>query len=363
VVAELARGGAERMVVLLAQELTAAGHEVTVAAAGGPLQEELPGQCRRSVLAPPTRSLPDAARTVGALARIVRKTRPDIVHAHNVRMGGLASLSARAAVPGRRRPPVLVTFHGVVPDEYRTAARILRLADHVAAVSGDAAGRLREHGLPEARLSVVRNATPPAVDADPSALRRLDVELRIDGAPIVAIVGRLVPQKAHERFLLAAAEVHGRRPDVRFLVVGDGVLRAELERRTTELGLDAVVRFTGQRSDVPLLLHRVDLLAFSSDWEGLSIAALEALAAGVPVVSTPVEGMAELLRRGAGVVVADRRPQSLAGAMLELLDDEDRRATMGCIGRRLIEQELSPPAMVGAYTAVYRRLLQAPARG
>lgn len=355
-VAEMGRGGAERMLLVLVEGLLDAGHGVTLAAAPGPLDGELPPSCIRWLLPAPSRSLPHAVQVIAGLARAVREARPDVVHAHNVRIGGLASLAVRATPPGRPRPSVLVTFHGVFPEEYRAAARILRLADHVAAVSRDAASRLGEEGLPRRRLSIVHNVAPPPAAVDPAALEGLDAELDLDAAPVVAIVGRLVPQKVHERFLAAAAAVHRHRPEVRFLVIGDGPLRASLEERTVALGLAGAVRFTGQRADVATLLRRIDLLVFSSDWEGLSVAALEALAAGVPVVSTPVEGMSELLENGAGIVVAQRRPEPLAEAVVELLDDPARRAAMGAAGRRIVAARFTPEAMVGAYQDLYRAL-------
>lgn len=355
-IAEMARGGAERMVVLLAAELARAGHEVALAAAPGPLDADLPAQVQRHELAAPSRSPAAVLRGTARLAGIVRRTRPELIHAHNVRLGAMAILAARMARPGAKRPPVLVTFHGVVPGEYRAAARILGRADRVSAVSADAAARLADCGLAPARLSIVRNATRPAPPAPASALRRIDAELGLDGAPVVAAVGRLVPQKAHARFLEAAARVHRQRPETGFLIIGDGPLRSTLEDRARELELSDVVRFTGSRPDVALLLQRTDVLVFSSDWEGLSIAALEAMAAGVPIVSTPVEGMSELIAGGAGVITGDFAAQPLADAVLALLSDPDRRAVMGEQGRRMVRARFSPERMIAEYLAVYAGL-------
>jgi glycosyltransferase involved in cell wall biosynthesis len=138
----------------------------------------------------------------------------------------------------------------------------------------------------------------------------------------------------------------------RFLIAGEGPLRATLEARRDELGLGARVTFLGPRSDARELMARADLVVFSSDWEGLSIAALEALAAGTPVVTTPVEGMG-LLLGDAGVVAPDFSPGALGGCIEALLADPHRRAAMGEAGRALVAQRFSPAAMLDAYERLY----------
>jgi glycosyltransferase involved in cell wall biosynthesis len=157
--------------------------------------------------------------------------------------------------------------------------------------------------------------------------------------------------------LEAAAVVRETHPDVTFLIVGDGPRRAELEARATELGVQDVVRFTGARDDARALIALSDLLVFSSDWEGLSIAALEALAAGTPVVTTDVAGMRELLAGGAGTIVPGHDPTDLAGALSALLSDEPRRLEMARIGQAKIAAEFSATVMREQYAAAYRRLL------
>ena len=113
---------------------------------------------------------------------------------------------------------------------------------------------------------------------------------------------------------------------------------------------------TGIRGDATTIIARSDLLVFSSDWEGLSIAALEALARGVPVVSTAVEGTRELLSEGAGVVVPHEE-EALAAAIVECLGDPARRSELGATGRRLHRERFSSARMAAAYRTLYERLL------
>jgi glycosyltransferase involved in cell wall biosynthesis len=331
-------GGAERVVITLARSLPERGHEVTLWGPAGALEPELDGApLERIVVRDRGRSPAGVAEAVASLATAVRRVRPHVVHAHNPRVSALAALGS-AAGRGPRRPPVLATFHGVRHAEYRAAALLLRGADLVSCVSADLEAGLRGAGLSEARLRVVPNSVAVPVAAE------LDAELGLGDAPVVIAVGRLVAQKNHARFLAAAARVAEARPDVRFLVVGDGPLRGELEAQA-----GAAMTLTGVRHDVPALLARADLVVFSSDWEGLPLVALEALAAGTPVLSTPVEGM-----RSLPVTVVP--PDGLADGILALLADPERCAELGREGREHVAAHHSAAAMLDGYEALYSEL-------
>jgi glycosyltransferase involved in cell wall biosynthesis len=113
----------------------------------------------------------------------------------------------------------------------------------------------------------------------------------------------------------------------------------------------------GVRQDARDIIARADVVAFASEWEGLSIVALEALAAATPVVSTDVQGMHELLDGGAGAIVPKDDGASLAAAILALLSDRREREAMGRAGRALIEREFSLRGMIEAYLGLYSELL------
>lgn len=344
-------GGAERMVVDLARELVSTSEAVAVTGPSGPFERDLPPGVQRLVLGERSERSPagmvlDALRMAGFL----RRFRPDVVHAHNPRVAAVAAAAARLS---GRRPRLVATYHGVSREDQRLAARLLGRSDVVVCVSADARDALAAAGLPPARLRVIENAVEAAPEPSPERRAALDAELGLAGRPVVAIVGRLVPQKAHHRFLEVTARMLEVVPDARVLVVGDGPLRAELEARADALRLRPDLTFTGVRDDARELIARADVLVFSSDWEGLSIAALEALAAGTPVVSTAVEGMQDLLGTGAGVTVPLDRPDAMAAAIAELLGDPRRRAAMGAAGRALAAERFSPAAMHAAYRAVY----------
>ena len=350
-------GGAERLMTLLAAELVKRGHEVAVVAPPGPRDADLEHVVHTRIpLHDRGRSRAGVARAALELARAIRRLRPDVVHAQNVKSGAIAALAVRLGSP-LRRPRVLATFHGVLPAEYGSAARLLRLVDHVACVSTDVRDRALARGLPADHATVVRNAVEAPRPLTPERRAQIDAELGLSGdAPLAITIGRLVPQKAPQRFLRAAAVTGQTLPDARFLIVGEGPLRADIEAQVAAAGLGDRVRLTGVRADARDLIARSDALVFSSDWEGLSIAALEALAAGVPVVSTDVEGMRDLLAGGAGVTAPLDDGTALGRRIAEVLSDPERRREMGRAGEALIAAEFSPVGMIDAYEALYYEL-------
>jgi glycosyltransferase involved in cell wall biosynthesis len=350
-------GGAERIVAMLAGGLAARGHEVALAAPPGMRDADLVGvPHRRIVVDDHGRALVGAVATARQLAGVVRRFRPDVVHAQNVKAAGTAILAAPAA--GRNRPPVLASFQGLLPAEYPRAAQIFKRTAHVACVSEDLRSRLVAAGVAADRVSVINNAVEPVGELAPERRAALDAELGLPaGAPVVAIVGRLVPQKVHSRFLVAARGVADVMPETKMLIVGDGELREEIRARRDALGLADHVLMTGARSDARDLIARADLLVFSSDWEGLSVAALEGLAAGTPVVATDVHGMRELLSTGAGAVVEVDDGTALGAEIVALLRDPARRAEMGAAGRELIATRFALDAMVDAYERRYEQLV------
>jgi glycosyltransferase involved in cell wall biosynthesis len=348
--------GAERVVTMLATELVARGHDIALAAPRGTRDEDLRDIPHlRLPLDDHGRAAAGAAYSALRLARAIHHFSPDVVHAQNVKSAVTARAAALVARP-RRSPPVLATFHGVLPVEYRRSARLLRTADHVACVSSDLLDNIVAAGLPAQRASLIRNAIPPAIPLDPTCRAELDSELSITGAPVVVIVGRLVAQKAHERFVVAARRVADELPAVRFLIVGEGPRREEIEQEVAGATLESHVRFTGVRSDAREIIARAEIVVFSSEWEGLSIVALEALGAGTPVVSTDVQGMRELLAGGAGAVVPLDDGAALGERVVSLLRNEPERMTMGEAGRKLIARDFPLDNMIDAYERLYERL-------
>jgi len=351
----LERAGAERIVVDLARHLHGRGHEVVVAAPAGPLGDELDAvEVGRHPLADRGRSPIGAARAALAVAGAVRALRPTVVHAHNPKMTAVAR--AALALGPRDRPRLLATFHGGDPRDDRAAARLLRRADEIVCVEDDLRTRLVAHGCPRDRTRVVLNGV--AVPAPDEPLRRcLEAELGLDPAtPVVVTVGSLVAGKAVDRVIRAARLVVEAVPEAAILVVGDGPLRGELEALAATVVGPGRIRFLGARRDVPTLLQRASVAVSTSRREGLSLAALEALAAGTPLVAPDVGGMRRLLGSGAGVLVDDTEPATMAAALVAVLRAPDEGRAMGEIGRELVTARHGRGRMLDEYEAFYGEL-------
>ncbi len=287
------------------------------------------------------------------LARLLARGRADCVLLTRWREYLLGGLAARlAGVPWT----VLRLGLRLTPRDDAKRRLVFRLADRVLVNAEEIRQALRERPwIDPARIRVVRNGVDlqrfrPGGDGGPFR-RELDLPA---GAPLVGTVGALSPQKDHDTFLRAAARVLRRRPEARFVIVGEGFLRPAVEGRLDELGLRGRVVLAGERRDVRPALAALDLFVLSSTNEGMSRALLEAVACGLPVVATAVSGSADLVRPDGGLLVPAADPGALAGAILELLADPDRRAAMGAAARGLAEREFGLERMLAGTLAVLR---------
>jgi glycosyltransferase involved in cell wall biosynthesis len=175
---------------------------------------------------------------------------------------------------------------------------------------------------------------------------------------VASVVARLHPQKGHIYLLEAVADLIGRHPRLRVLLIGEGNDRGELGNRITDMGLEKVVRLLGDRHDVPELLAISDLFVLPSLWEGMPNAVLEAMAARLPVVATAVDGTAEVVVHGeTGWLVPPADSAALARAVEEALTDVERRRKLGVAGRRRVEMEFTLDRYVDRFEELYEALL------
>jgi glycosyltransferase involved in cell wall biosynthesis len=174
----------------------------------------------------------------------------------------------------------------------------------------------------------------------------------------VGAVMSLTSKKNPAMLLEAARVVVAARPAARFLIAGEGPLRAQLETSVAAAGLRGRFRLVGLRRDVPDLLRSIDLLALPSDREGLPNVVLEAMACGLPVVATAVGGTPEIVREGAtGRLAPPRDAGAFARAILDILSTPGEAARMGAEGRRVVVSEYGLDAMVDRTQALYDELL------
>jgi glycosyltransferase involved in cell wall biosynthesis len=231
-----------------------------------------------------------------------------------------------------------------------------RACDVVVAVSGAIAAVLERERLPAERIRVVYEGVParPPLPGGVEALRALGLP---QTAEVVGNVAALTGHKDHATLLEAAALVVPRRPEARFVIVGEGERRAELEARTRALGLAERVVFAGFRDDVDRLLPAFDVFCLTSHLEGLGTSLLDAMAFGRPVVATAAGGIPEAVEDGVtGVLVEPEDADGLAGALDGVLEDIDLRRRMGKAARRVFERRFTIDRVAQAHLALYAKV-------
>jgi glycosyltransferase involved in cell wall biosynthesis len=251
-------------------------------------------------------------------------------------------------------PVIISALHSTGwPDGVGRLNRMLTpITDAFIAVAASHGQYLSEHeGFPTDRVAVIPNGVDTEKYApvyDVAAVRR---ELLFDAdAPIVGIVAALRPEKNHELFLEMARRVVRQLPAARFLIVGDGLRRADLERRTAEMGLASNVLYLGSRNDVPRLLAAMDVFALTSHNEANPISILEAMSVGRPVAATNVGSIHEAVSDGeTGYLVPAGDANQLADRVLSLLTDRPQRLAMGDAARQAVIDRWSIESMVSGY--------------
>lgn len=180
-----------------------------------------------------------------------------------------------------------------------------------------------------------------------------------EDALLVGCVGSLTAVKRHADLLEAFAQIRSAHPSAHLLLVGEGPLKAAIAARAAAADLAGHVHLLGQRADVQHVLQALDLFVLASETEGLSNAILEAQACGLPVVATRVGGNPEIVRADCGTLVPAGAPHELAEALLDLLHDARKRATMGHNALLQVTRDYSLNTMVHAYEALYQELAHA----
>ena len=292
----------------------------------------------------------------GRLFDLLRRQRFDIVHTHLFHANVLGRVVARLVGV----PVVVSTTHVAEPRCWHLLLErwTAPLVNRVVAVSEGVRTYMVERAhIPARKILVIRNG----VDPGRFRLRRGGFR-RGEGIAsdclLVTTVGRLHVQKGLGYLLKAAAAVTSQHPEVRFLLVGEGPERTRLLQLKDRLGLGDQVRFLGLRADVPHILVDSDVFVLPSLWEGLSIALLEAMAAGLPVVATDVEGVAEVVTDGeTGLVVPPGDADALTAALSRLLGDPSLRKRLAQAGHQRVVQHFGWEEVVSDTMDLYERLL------
>jgi glycosyltransferase involved in cell wall biosynthesis len=292
------------------------------------------------------------------LSRVLKRLRPDVVHAHDPHAVAMAATALSIAAP-RPRPPLVASRR----IEYRIAHNSFSRwkysqVDCFIAISRAVGDRLVADGIPRRHVVVVNEGV------DVERIVRLPAgnvhaELYLPPhAPVVGNVGALVEQKGQHHLIEAAALVVREVPDARFVILGEGELRPALEDQIKRRHLERHVFLAGFRADVLELTKAFDVFVVSSLHEGMCTALVDAMAASRPAVGTHVGGVPEVMADGqTGFVVPPRDHAAMARAIVTLLKDAALRGRMGAAGLARARARFTVERMVSETEAVYERLV------
>jgi L-malate glycosyltransferase len=363
VICNLDRGGTETQVVELAQRLNSSHCRVTVAAlqGTGPLRATL-HECGIRVVDFPKetgllslRSLYEFLRLVGFL----RKERFTVVHSHDLWSNLVAVPAARVAgtpvIFSSQRD--LAHLYWYTPFRRRIIGFIHRWATGVT-VNSLAVSELvqKEFHVPLSRIRVIRNGVAFERFSSSSADRKKLVPAvgRKDKL-ILTVANMHTPSKGHLDLIEAVRQLIPLYPDAKFVLVGDGAERLNIERRARESGVQEAMVFLGQCANIPELLACSDLFVLPSRAEGLPNSLLEAMASGVAVVATAVGGVPEVIQEDVnGVLVPPQNPARLANAILRLLRDPEFAKRIGLAAREHVRTGFNFDRVVAELESAYQ---------
>ena len=359
-------GGPERQMLGLADQLSNRASTFVSYAEGGRCGEFLTEARKRGHSAVELAcDTPNVRESLRELADLLRNRAADVLVTHTFKPNILGRIAAR-----RVGIPIICvsrgwTWENLKVRAYEAMDRVnLRFVDHVVAVSAGQGERVRKAGVPGSRISVIRNAA--RLDAF-SSVRASGKEVFSDFfpadkplSPVVLAAGRLSPEKGFDVLLEAVPAVLQQTPTARFILFGEGKERAKLEARAAELGLRGKFLMPGLTAELDRYLAVADVVVLPSYTEGLPNVALEASAAGIPVVATAVGGTPEVvLHEETGLLVPSGQPQKLAEALIRLLQSEELRRTMGDAGQRRMQAHFTFEAQARQYETLFEKITAA----
>jgi glycosyltransferase involved in cell wall biosynthesis len=306
--------------------------------------------------------------TLAHLTKILRRHKIDLVHTHSSKAGIIGRVAGRIAGV----PAIVHTIHGWSFNDYQRPLErkfyiglerlTAKFTDRLIVVSATDIDKGLEEGIgrPE-QYQMVRCG----IEIDKFQYTRINIRKKreelgiLSGGPLIGMIACFKPQKAPLDFIRAAGIVNRQFPRANFLLVGDGILRPQIESWIAQMNLNSQVILSGWREDIPEILASIDMLVLSSLWEGLPRVFLQAMAAGKPIVATAVDGAREVILDGVnGYLVPPRQPEKLAEKIMELLTHPRRAKKMGMQGRKLLNSSFDIDHMVRKLEEIYLYLLE-----
>ncbi|MFB3894709.1 MAG: glycosyltransferase family 4 protein [bacterium] len=358
-------GGSPKHTLLLCQELDKLGcATLIISPPAGSFESEI----KQSGISWEPVNLNSAFRSslYPELLQIINQHQINLIHTHELKADYIGMRIAK-----KTGLPLITTIHNMINKGplpvwkkmiYIRLSRYLAQRQHKIIVVSEAVRQNTIHALhiPAGKIITVRNGTkiyPLNPNLNITSIRQ---QLGLNPqAPVIACISRLIPvQKGHRYLLLAAQQVIKQKPEAQFLIVGDGTIRNALVELATQLKIQSNIHFTGWQSNIQDILASIDICAVPSLWDPLPRIVLEAMVAGKPVVASNIDGIPEAVVDGeTGILVPPADENSLAKAIVELLEHLEKAEQMGEAGRNRAIAEFSSERHAQEVLKVYQEIL------
>lgn len=358
-------GGQSNRILVKCDGLRKKGHEVLLSV---PPKSELAKRARAAGIET-TEAVnycggvrPGVLGDISKMKALIKTWRPEIIHLHGGRDSWVVAATL-LSMPRKERPLVIRTKHNVFPIADHVLNRWLygSFFDAIICLSSAVDEQCRQKPyISNEKLWLIPSACDCSrFDVESGTRQRMRQEFGFSQEhKVVAMTGRMRPEKGHEVLLEAAPLIASRCPNVRFLLLGSGSLKHEVCERLASQGLSQHFHVAGFRNDIPACLAAADLYVQPSLSEGLGTSVLEACAAGLAVVASRVGGIPDIIdEEKNGLLFETGSAQGLAQAMLRLLEDDQLRSRLASHTRECIETKFSVAQMVDKTEAAYKELL------
>lgn len=293
-----------------------------------------------------------------SIREFIKKNRVDIIHCHGYKSNFYGLLASKGQVPSVTTNHNWLTAHWRLKTYCILDSLWIRFFDRIVAVSNEVKRDMLRYKIPEDKIRVIDNGIALERFEKLAETKNMKNQLGFEEKiRIIGTIGNLGTEKGHIYLLEAAKQILDVVKDLKFLIIGDGRLRKQLEEKSEELGIKKHVIFTGQRKDIPELLMAMDIFVLPSIKEGLPIALLEAMAAKRPVIATRVGAIPKVIEnKNTGILVEPKDVTGLRDAIMNLLNDPGRMNLFAREGFNRVCINFSSDEMGKNYLKLYNEL-------
>lgn len=353
IVRTMGLGGTENVVLQLCEILSGKVNKIVVCSSGGVHEQKLQAMGIRHYVIPDVASKnpSDMLKTYQSIKSIIKKEQITIVHSHH----RMAALYAELTAPSNIIK--IANAHNTFQDKKRLTQFAYRNTNIVAVGEMVKKNLTEFFEIPDNQISVIHNAVKP-FEGTVKNIEVLEKE-KAEGHVLVGNIGRLSKQKGMSYFIDAAGFVVQKHPEARFVIVGDGELKNQLNEQVRSKKMQDKILFLGYRNDIQSVMSQLDFIVLSSLWEGLPLTPIEAYSVGKTVIGTAVDGTPEIIRDGVdGYLVPPKDIHALAEKITFMIENSEIKRKLEKNAKERFLDEFSFLNMADRYSTFYKQILE-----